>query len=337
MKEQPKHSLKVVVISALNLSDIHQDIALLKKHFEVSAHLGGGWAALPRILKLVAKNDVALGWFASTYTFAMVLAARLFGKRTLIQLGGVDTAADKELNYGIWLSRWKSPLVRFALRHADRVFAIHDNAIKMLRKNSGLNIERIELLPTGYDADFWQLAFPKQPEVLTVAKCDTRQRILIKGIDVLIETARQLPGVKFRVVGIHPADVPALLGDVPVNIQFIAPLPRKDLLKYYQKAKVYCQPSRHEGGFPNTLCEAMLCGCIPVGTRAGGIPAAIDHFGYLVEREDASGLGNAITEALSLPEQQGLTGRDHIARSFPLHRREERLIAAIKELDGKKS
>ncbi len=332
MKRQPP--LKITVISALNLSDIHQDIALLKKHFEVSAHLGGGWAAIPRIIKLVAKNDVALGWFASTYTFAMVLAAQLFGKRTLIQLGGVDTAADRELNYGIWLSRWKSPLVRFALRHADRVFAIHENAIHILRKNSGLNIETIKRLPTGYDADFWQPAFPKQPIVLTVAKCDTRQRMLIKGIDVLVETARRLPGVEFRVVGINPAEVPALLGEVPENMQFVSPVPRGDLLAYYQQAKVYCQPSRHEGGFPNTLCEAMLCGCIPVGTRVGGMPAAINHFGFLVETEDVTGLSNAIMQALALPEQQGLKGREHIARKFPLQRREEQLVAAIKEFAG---
>ncbi len=337
MKQQPKHSLKVAVISALDLSDIHQDIALLKKHFQVSTHLGGGWSAIPRILKLVAKNDVVLGWFASTYTFAMVLAAWLFGKRTLIQLGGVDTAADEALEYGIWRSKWKSPLVRFALRHADRVFAIHQNAISMLQKNSGLTVEKIELLPTGYNADFWQPSYPKQPKVLTVAKCDTRQRLLIKGIDILIDTARHLPEIDFQVIGVAFQDLSDLLGDVPENIRFIPPLPRTDLLKYYQQAKVYCQPSRHEGGFPNTLCEAMLCGCIPVGTRVGGIPIAIDRYGYLVENGDVRELCNAITSALGLPEQQGLEGRDHIARNFPLQRREDQLVAAIRELAGNNS
>ncbi|MCK7531124.1 MAG: hypothetical protein MZV63_08825 [Marinilabiliales bacterium] len=33
-------------------------------------------------------------------------------------------------------------------------------------------------------------------------------------------------------------------------------------------------------GFPNALCEAMLCHCIPVGSSVGAIPDIIGDTGY---------------------------------------------------------
>ena len=308
---------------------------MLEKHFSVTTHLGGGILAIPRIFLRVARADVCISWFASVYAFVMVLAGQLLGKKTIIQLGGVDTAANAELHYGIWLSRWKSVLVRYALRHADRVFAIHPNLKAELQKNSGWSAETLEWVPTGYDPDFWQPQYPRQAKVLCIAKCDTRLRIRVKGIDRLVEVARCLPDVSFEVVGIAPSRVSALLGDVPTNITFIPPSSREELLSFYQNAKVYCQLSRHEGGFPNTLCEAMLCGCIPVGTPVGGIPFAIDRFGFLVNGDDVKGICESIRKALALPDQWGLEGRAHIAQNFPLRRRERTLIETIHQLTHK--
>jgi len=45
-----------------------------------------------------------------------------------------------------------------------------------------------------------------------------------------------------------------------VVIKFTGLVPDEELIKYYQKAKVY-QLSEYEG-LPNALCEAMLCECL---------------------------------------------------------------------------
>jgi len=62
-----------------------------------------------------------------------------------------------------------------------------------------------------------------------------------------------------------------------VVIKFTGIVPDEELIKYYQKAKVY-QLSEYEG-LPNALCEAMLCECVPAGTRYCGIPTAIGDTG----------------------------------------------------------
>ena len=52
----------------------------------------------------------------------------------------------------------------------------------------------------------------------------------------------------------------------------------------YQNTKFYFQGSRLEG-LPNSLCEAMLCGCVPIGSKVFGIPDAIGNTGILFDTE----------------------------------------------------
>jgi hypothetical protein len=45
----------------------------------------------------------------------------------------------------------------------------------------------------------------------------------------------------------------------------VAYAPRDELLGGHQRSKVLSAVNYR--GLPNSLCEAMLCGCVPVGTR----------------------------------------------------------------------
>ncbi|RMG42696.1 MAG: glycosyltransferase, partial [Methanobacteriota archaeon] len=318
MAEKNLKKNTIVVISALRLNDVYQDVELLKKHFLVNETIESGWKAIPRIIKNVKQADVCFSWFASMYSFVMVLSAQMLGKKTIIQLGGVDTAADPDLNYGIWITPWKAPFIRYALRHADRVLAIHHRAITDLRKNSGWSTDSVLIVPTGYDPTYWKPAKQKQHRVLTVAKCDIPQRIFIKGIDWLIQVAQKLPNISFDLVGAERLLLQKAGFQIPGNLTIHPPVERENLLHYYQQAKVYFQPSRYEGGFPNTVCEAMLCGCIPVGSNVGGIPEAIKEYGFVVERGNVQGMAKAIQKALDSDDEVGLKGREYIAQNFTL-------------------
>ena len=97
---------------------------------------------------------------------------------------------------------------------------------------------------------------------------------------------------------------------------------RDALRDLYRRAKVYCQFTMHEG-LPNAVCEAMLCGCIPLGTQVNGIPTAIGDAGFLVDR-DLSAIHDALRHALADPSL-GLRARDRIPGLFPLARRAQRL------------
>jgi glycosyltransferase involved in cell wall biosynthesis len=264
----------------------------------------------------------------------MVLASKLGGNKSLIILGGVDTAKDKSLKYGIWLSRWKSVLLRFALQNADRVFAVDKSLITQLNKVSGWKTEKVEVLPTGFDSSFWKPKFPKEKFVLTVANCYSKQRLKVKGIDIILEAARKLPNTQFSIVGIDQEMSKHLENEKTDNLQLIPPKNKLELMDYYSRAKVYCQASRHEG-LPNTLCEAMLCGCIPVGTDTGGTPTAISKFGFIVNNESIDELCKSIEKAFELGDEAGLTGRQHIAENFDHKNREKKIIEIINNLAGK--
>ena len=71
-------------------------------------------------------------------------------------------------------------------------------------------------------------------------------------------------------------------------------MPGDELLNYFQRAKVFCQFSFSEG-LPNTLCEAMLCECIPVGSNVNGIPKAIGDYGYILQLKDVNKAKELVT------------------------------------------
>ncbi|MBI4535789.1 MAG: glycosyl transferase family 1, partial [Ignavibacteriae bacterium] len=72
----------------------------------------------------ILRSDLTFSWFGSVYAGYTVFLARTLGKKSIIIVAGVDASKDKEINYGIWLSPWKSVIVKYAFRHADRLLAV---------------------------------------------------------------------------------------------------------------------------------------------------------------------------------------------------------------------
>ncbi len=321
----------VFVTSTMHTSFIRDDIDMLRKHYTVNSFIGSGLKALGTNFFQAMKADLSFCWFGSVYSFFVVMGARLGGKKSIIMLGGVDVAREPDLKYGIWLSPWKSFLLKIALKKANRVFAVDASLRNDVQRVSGWGAKEVDILPTGYDSNFWKPGNTKEPFVLCVAPCNSMQRIKIKGIDLLLQAAQQMPDTQFVVVGIQPHLVEQLENTHLSNVQLLPPVPREELLEYYQRAKVYCQPSRREG-LPNALCEAMLCECIPVGAEVGGVPTAIDRYGETFEKENVDALCTALEQAMSDTTLRGEEGRRHIAEMFPKERRERRLTEEINRL-----
>jgi glycosyltransferase involved in cell wall biosynthesis len=316
---------KILFTATFSTPFIQTDLAILQRYFSVTPIIDSGLSALRRYVMHIGRSTHTVTWFASTYSAFIVFMAHRMNKKSFIILGGVDVAKVPELNYGIWVSRWRSMLVRYALRNADRVLAV-DESLKQdamtLVPYDGANIV---VIPTGYDDTYWTPDGDKEQIVLTVAHCSTITRARIKGIDFLITIARTLPDVRFIVVGIHSN----LLNDFhfPSNVQVIAYVGPERLREYYRRATVYLQPSLREG-LPNTLCEAMLCECVPVGTRTGGIPTAIGDTGTVISFGDINDASRAVTKALS--EGRSREARHRIRNHFTLQRREEQLVALFR-------
>ena len=321
--------MKILFTASLDTSFIREDLVILRKHFDVDHLVTRGFIAPFRMLARVLAADVTFTWFASTYAFFVVFFAKLMRKRSIIVVGGVDASKEPEIQYGIWLSPWRALLVGWAMRHAHRLLVVdpffRGEIIRLARYDGG----NIECVPTGYDAGFWQPGGPKEPFVLTVAACHDELRMKKKGVDLILEAARRLPAQKFLIIGIAPHLVEMVRSRAPLNVDIIPFTERSRLLEYYRRAKVYCQPSYTEG-LPNSLCEAMLCGCIPVGTEVGGIPTAVDGIGFLVPYGDVDRLVNGIRKGLEAPQSVGMAARERIRREFTIERRESALVRVLK-------
>src|SRR5208282_5506916 len=117
----------------------------------------------------------------------------------------------------------------------------------------------------------------------------------------------------------------------PLNMKFLPPIPRRELLPFYQEAKIYCQPSRREG-LSNALCEAMLCECIPVATAVGGTSTAIATDGILVPPAQVDSLIDGLRRALQTKDSVGKRARLRIVSLFPDQKREAELLHVLNSL-----
>jgi glycosyltransferase involved in cell wall biosynthesis len=310
---------------------INEDLTLLRKHFDVEHLIVKGPLASAAIVRGVQRSDLVFSWFASTYAASAVFSARLFNRKSVIVIGGVDVAGLAVISYGPWVSPWKSRLVGYALRNADRVLAVDPFLKEEALRRAGYNGDNISCLPTGYDASFWTPSGPKERLVLSVAVCDTEARLSVKGVDLLLDAARILVDVPFLLVGIHPRLLGAVRRRATANVEIRDTVAREELRTLYRRAKVYCQPSRVEG-LPNAVCEAMLCECVPVATDVGGMRSALGKEGVLIPYGDAAGLARAIAEGLAMAAPAGTEARQFIAARYTVERREEGLLQTVREL-----
>lgn len=322
-----KSKANILFTSAFNASFIRSDLQSLEKNYAVSPIVGSGFKILFKFLKRIKSIDITFSWFASVYSSVLIFLTKVFKKKSILILGGIDVAKEKKLRYGIWNSSWKSVLVKYAITHATKVLAV-DESLKTkaieLCKYAGRNID---VLPTGFDPEYWKPSGKKNSTVLTVANCPDMARVKIKGIDFLIQIARETKEIQYVVVGI--ADHLLTKLNIPRNIKPISFLSQPELLIEYQKSKVYFQPSYLEG-LPNALCEAMLCECYPVGTNTGGIPKAIGNTGKIIEYGNVNQGRSAITEAIQ--NGAGESARLRIAQNFSLEIREMELNSLIESL-----
>jgi glycosyltransferase involved in cell wall biosynthesis len=318
----------ILFTSSFSSPFILDDLALLRSHFTVEHLLTRGPRSLVQIVQGVRRNDLMFTWFASAYSFVVVACARLLGKRSYIVIAGADVMGVEGVNYGPWRSPLKRIVVGWAIRHATGVLPVAKElrtAAMSLADYDGANAV---VIPTGYDPALWFPSGPKERSVLCLAGCESRARLLVKGIDILFAAARELSNERFTIAGTRVDMLSALGQPVPPNVRVLPSMPREELTSLYHTAKVYVQPSRSEG-LPNALCEAMLSGCVPVGADVGGVATVIGDTGYVVPAADVGALVGAIRMALEEPEERGARARQRICALFPAERREAALMQLL--------
>ena len=273
-------------------------------------------------------------------SFLPVILGKLFNTPVVIIAIGTDCANRPEINYGAHRKPILSWFTRFSFRFASLILPVHKSLeesyysyMKIKFPNQGIrsfipNIKTpiIEMV-NGFDTEKWKLLDMKRKpnSFLTVTLALTETGYYLKGIDLIVVLAKAFPTYNFTIVGkVYMKET------CPENIILMENLSHSDLLEVYNQHQYYLQLSMSEG-FPNALCEAMLCGCIPIGSDVAGIPDIIGEAGYILKKkneEDLIELINNLSKSTITREE----ARDQIIANFPLSRRESEFLAHISHL-----
>ena len=334
---------RVLFIHHLDSTFVEKDFHSLKKYFWVKRikfdphidpqkqKLKALWAEW-RLFFGTLWADITFSWFAHKHAYFAVHYSKKLGKKSIVIIGGFDVAKVKKIGYGTLLKPHLAAKAKYIFENADLILAVDKGLKRDAIKNIGVKKNNILIVPTGYDYQKFKPSKKKQNLVITVASGNTWARVKLKGLDTFVKTARFLPQLKFILIGLSDKVLKKLKKIAPKNVKFINFISQEELIQYLQRAKVYCQLSLREG-LPNTLCEAMLCECVPVGSKVQGITSAIGNTGFYVPYGDAKRTAQAIQKALR--SNKGKMARERIKQLFPLERRERELKQLIYQLANK--
>jgi len=228
------------------------------------------------------------------------------------------------------------------IRRADRLLANTAHIADFTAEYYGVDRESIDVVHGGVDLEVFTpgpAPSPERPVVLFVGNV-ARQ----KGVDVALEAVLSLrekhPGITFRAVGPQRKslmrDLQHRVGEMGAEdavelAGFVAD--RRALAEHYRAATVVCVPSRHEGGIPNVVLEAMACGCPVVVSDVGGPREAVvdGDTGFLVPPGEVEATAAAIDRIVGDPELRrrlGERARRHVEGSFSPQQHIERVLAS---------
>jgi phosphatidylinositol alpha-1,6-mannosyltransferase len=269
---------------------------LLRRHRDIRVVFGGSVLVTPVVL----------------------LLARLFGRRAVVQTHGLDLVYPNRL-YQLLCVRW--------LKFCDRVIANSAYTASLASQKSAAQ-GRIIVIPPGVHLE----AFARPVNVTAVKKEFglSEKTILFvgrlarrKGIKEFIQNSlativRQVPEVCFVVVGDNPneslthrhdvlSDLQTVISEMTVqdHVKLLGALDDDKVIKLYQACDVVILPSLPTAedveGFGIVLLEAAAAAKPVVTTRTGGVSDAIEDgaSGILVAPGDYELMSRSIIELLS--------------------------------------
>jgi glycosyltransferase involved in cell wall biosynthesis len=287
------------------------------------------------------KYDVFFIWFSDYHSLLPIIYSRLFRKKTMLIIGGFDAVSIPEIEFGLFYK--KNLRTKFGIlsyKMADFILPVDESLIKSTNYYVNPNGQKIGFLnfintingviktiPTGQDPNLWnRIKMPENRDVLTIGGCYDLKIFKRKGHDFFIEVARLLPQFTFTIVGIHDDLFNQIKNTLPANIKVYGFVNANKLVEFYSSHKVFTQFSLSEG-LPTTLCEAMICGCIPVGSNVNGIPNAIGDCGYILDEINSLKASDLIIKAMNSPLSQ--KARERIIEFFHIEKRQKSLFDII--------
>lgn len=328
-----KDKIKILFVYSSLPSFVKNDLKILQRHFDVtSIQYRRKRDDLVKVARATLENDLTFSWFAVDHAAASVFFSKIFGKKSIVIVGGWDAAFVPEINYGRFTLSWnKRMLTKLALKNADLLLPVSNfTKNEMLEK---VEPKKFDLVYNGVNIERFKPSGAKDNKLVITVSAVTWYNLKRKGLETFVNIAKLLPDVKFKVIGKFIDDsIHHLKSISPQNVEFTGFVSENELVKWYQKAKVVCQLSYYEA-FGLSPAEGMACNCIPVVTKErAGLPEIVGDAGFQVPYGDRETTVQAIKKALNATDELGEKSRARIKEKFSLQKREEKLVEIIKNL-----
>ena len=295
------------------------------------------------------RFDFLLIWFADTHAFLPVLLGKLFRKKTGLVIGGFDAVSIPDLKYGLYCAnKPRQFLGKYAIRNATFLLPVDSTLVEntnYFADNSGKGFPvgvryfvkdirgKILVIPTGFDPDFWKPVegIKRNDSVVTIGSIPDMKRWHLKGCSFLTLIAAEIPEFSFHIYGVSDNMMVELRKhQLPGNVYLHGWVTTEELPAIYSSHMIYAQLSLSEG-LPNVLCEAMLCGCIPVGSDVNGIPGVIGNQNLIISEMKTEKAIAAVRYAWSLADQKSELFRNRIIEKYPPENRPIALRSIIEQ------
>ncbi|KAF0130915.1 MAG: hypothetical protein FD155_1184 [Bacteroidetes bacterium] len=272
---------RVLFIKHLNSSFIRRDEMLLSEKFTIDTYLLRtikGLGVIRELIKLllfllrnISKHDVIYIWFADFHAVIPVILGRLFHKKSIIVIGGVDAAYVPKYKYGTKTKLFGRLSVWLTTKYANLLLPVSQFTAEALFKNVSTHLgSKSQIIYNCFEPDsLIAKTSPRAIDVITVCLASREKTLYIKGVDFFIEVARAIPQLNFTIVGLSGEAYEFCAKKAPSNLKIIGPVAHSKLQNMLQNSSLICQFSRHEA-FGLALLEGIAAGCFPIGYNFGG-------------------------------------------------------------------
>ncbi len=348
-----------------NAKFVTNDIPILKSKYDVKVDEVNVSKSIAFIFTFTVKffgylfslwrYDLVYIWFADYHSFLPILFSKLFRKKSIICAGGYESTYIPEIDMGVFTKatlrkRLRCFCASYSLKNCDLILPVdeslieHENSYiysdkpgKPILKDGIKNFVqvkgRFETVHLSYDSDYFKKnpSIKKEKAVVSVGLITNENEFRRKGFDVLVESSKVLTDTKFILAGLSDEYFQKLKSLNLNNLELYKTVSYDKLIELFSRAKVYSQLSLFEG-MPSTICEAMLCECIPVGSSVNAIPHIIGDCGFVVHEKNIQAITKALSDALNADNSLAIKSRERIISLFSPAKRQSHILRHVDTL-----
>jgi glycosyltransferase involved in cell wall biosynthesis len=238
------------------------------------------------------------------------------------------------------------------IRRATRVIAVAEAMRRQLVDGSGVQTDRVVVIPNGVDPERVRPARGRAATRSELGLADDAPVILSLGaltgekdpltvVRVAAEVVRAVPEARHLLVGEGPlrSETQTEAARLGLGDRLLMLGPRSDVGDLLAAADLLLLPSRTEG-LPAVAVEAGLAGLPVVASRVGGVPEVVerDVTGLLVEPGDVAGFVAAVAGLLGEPDRRRALGEAAAVRcreGFSIERLAPRWVEVLDAVGGR--